>query len=60
MVSGAFTIFEHAPFFLYSERLKYIPGAIAYMYIHAFIVCFAFFTLQKVRGSTENVLLVQG
>lgn len=54
LISGAFTIFEHAPFFSHSKNLKYLPGAILYMYLHAFVVCFALFTLQKVGGPVEN------
>lgn len=56
LVSSAFTIFEHAPFFTKWSHLKFVPSAIGYMYTHAFIVGYAWCTLHKtVWGSRSGV-----
>ncbi|KAF2108480.1 hypothetical protein BDV96DRAFT_504470 [Lophiotrema nucula] len=49
LTASAFTIMEHLPFFTTPSRLLYVPGTILYMYLHAFIVMHALFTLHKVR-----------
>ncbi|EED16520.1 conserved hypothetical protein [Talaromyces stipitatus ATCC 10500] len=56
VISSSFTIFEHAPFFMEWSHLKHMPGTIGYMYIHAFIVGYAWCTLHKtVWGSRSGV-----
>jgi hypothetical protein len=48
VVCGAFTILEHAPFFRKICDLYYAPATIGYMCLHAFIVLYAFLTLNSV------------
>ena len=48
MTVGSFQILEHAPFFASLQNLIFIPGAIIYAYVHAAVVLWAMFTLDKV------------
>jgi cellulose synthase/poly-beta-1,6-N-acetylglucosamine synthase-like glycosyltransferase len=47
-VSGCLTILEHAYFFDSTRRMLQAPLVIGYMYIHAFVVLYSVFTLNKV------------
>lgn len=54
VVVGTFQILEHAPFFARLRNLIFIPGAIAYAYIHAGAVVWALLTLNTVSQSSAT------
>lgn len=48
LVTSAFQIFEHAPFFVNFDNMIYLPGTVLYAYLHVLIVLWALLSLDKV------------
>jgi hypothetical protein len=54
LTASALTVFEHMPWLMKFGHFVHLPGAVAYMYLHAAIVLYSILTIHKVILITKT------